>query len=224
MPAEERSALTRKYEARRAKCNAASVFGLFTQTWDELRRRCHGDPWIYTQKDPPGGDDLFGGKPLRHYCTTNLRNFVANLVHPQQRMLLVPSVADMEPHLQMAAALTTARVQSHVLRPMLRYRLRGPLTLSFTRSFAMKHPVMLVVAFAAADRPPAAFWPALMVLRLKRFWLEVGGASQKSLKLMCLLYDGDDDKDLEGLTLQQKGLARTWAEFLHAFIQIDGVR
>lgn len=224
MTEEERESLTKKYGARRAKCSTSSVFGLVTETWDELLAGFQGDPWIFTPSDPPGAEDLFGGKPLRQYCTKSLRNFVVDFARPRQRMFLVPSVADMEPHLQLAAALTIARVQEHMLRPLLRYELRGPLTVSFTRAFALKHREMLVVAYAAADRPPADFWPAIVVLRQKRFWTEVGNASQKSMKQMCLLYDDDADKDLEGLTLSQKGVARTWTEFVPKFIQIKGVR
>lgn len=225
MDAEERERCHQKYSRRRAACGRANIFGRVTGSWEDLLSALgnRGDPWIYIPQNPAEADELFGGQPLRKYCTNNLRNFVLRLAKPGLRMLLVPSAGDMPPHLQLAAALTTARVQEHVLRPLLQYRLRRPVTLAFTKAFCDKHPETVVVAFTAADRLVSDFWPAVNVLRLRRFWAEVEKVPKNSLKQLCLIYEDDTDDELHGLTERQVSVARSWTEFVHAHIEMRGV-
>ena len=83
-----------------------------------------------------GLDEVFGGKALRSYVTHDLRQYVQKTIAPRRRIILVGDVAQVPWHLQLAAGVLGARVQTQVLTPLLQYEPIPSLTLAFTKSFA----------------------------------------------------------------------------------------
>ena len=224
----EKSKIDRKTAKKKTMFASRCIFGETHLSWPKLLRSLGntGDPIIYVEPALSGGggflDQNLGGKPLREYIELSLNVFVSTTVAPLRRIMLVRDIVDIPLQMQLAAVFVRARVQQQIFVPLLQYSQKGPLVLSFTATFAMRHKDVVKVAKLASRRIVVSIpYPGVQVLPLVRFWNAVDKIDKKGLGQHCLIYLTEADVELQGISPTQASTARTFAEFMRAlaFVQ-----
>ena len=214
--------LLKTYADRRKKCSTSAVFGGQPASWQQLLRKLGGEPWVFSEEALPAHPQ-FGGRKL---WTDDAADFVRNLGRGLgRRIVLVKDAALIREELRFLAALVGAYVQEKLLIPLLRCRLRRPVTLAFTKRAAARHAQVVKLACVAATRPESPAFPAVRVLRRADLLQAIDDRMTKQDLLQhCLVYADDQDELLQGLTKQQTACARTFLEFLGTYVIVEGVR
>lgn len=224
MSSAERGKFAKRMAAKRRIWAGRCIFGNTTFTWTEVLRSLGGtgDPMIYIEPGvAPSGflDRDLGGKPLRDYTVPSIDAFVSSMVAPLRRIMLVRSVENISPEMQLAAAVTRARVQQQLLVPLLHFSQPGPLVLCFTAAFAREEKRTVTVAKRLA-RHHCQAWHPVQVSPLGRFWASVDAAGATAKRQHCLVYLADTDEELSGISAARASVARTFSEFMSAMMTV----
>ena len=214
--------LSKKYAAKRQMCFRQALFGGQPTDWPRLLQKLGGEPWVFSETALPVHRE-FGGKKL---STSNALDFVGNLGRGLgRRIVLVHDAASIQEDVRFVAALVGAYVQEKLLVPLLRYRLRCPVTLAFTKKVAAQHARIVKLAGVAATRPASPAFPAVRVLRCADLLQAIAECTTQRDKFQhCLVYADDKEEVVRGLTEQQTACARTFLEFLGSYVIVEGVR
>ena len=169
-----------------------------------------------------GLDEEYDGHPLRDDVRsgggTHLISYTSSRLLTNRRLILVSDISALSWPVQLAALITGARVQEHLLKPLLQYEPVQSCTLAFTSEFAKKHCLVVAMAKDASQRPVCeGTRPQVKVLKVKEFLAQAPKLKTRvgrpSARTWSLLYDQKSDAQLSNLTTQQASLARTFVEF-----------
>jgi hypothetical protein len=190
------------------------------------------DPWVWILEGSAQLDyQPAGGRPMSEVGTLDMQQFVRTAVHPDRRLILVPAVACIPRVVQMVAVLLGARVQEHILTPMLKYEGVKCLKLAFTKAFAIEFKNVVVgarlVAGAsqlAGGRSPRGSWN-IQVVKLQDIIGEMENCRENQIKARrmgcAILYEKIDDRELSTLSVPVLSAARTFSEFMKDFGKLD---
>jgi len=219
----------RKYNIIRSKFSARNVAPCnLEHTWHELLLSLGstGDPLIFADAGVLTArwrEKVFGGKPLQERLASSLKDFVAWMLAPCRRIILVKDAAEPPADIQFAALAVGARVQESLFTPCVRYiAKRREIILAFTLAFAQAKKSVVALAKSAHNR-------GFRVVTSKQFWERVDpllgdGRVKAAVSTCCFVYLTMEDDELKGLSAQRLQLARSFDEFMRSFGKVEPVR
>ena len=231
MDEQERARHMKRCSARREAFYAQYVFGDTQLSWSGLLKSMGnlGDPWVYVERRASQqgllDEDVGSGKRLREYCCAQaLHEYVESTASPMRRIMLASDISDLQWDFELAAVFVQARVQQHVLVPLMQYSQNGPVVLSFTRAFAQQEKSVVKVALAASRRLVDILQhPPVSVMPLRRFWQHFDQCSTRCARAQhSLLYLGIDDPEVQGLPQARASAAKTFTEFIRHTAVVRG--
>ncbi len=241
----KRAAVTRESTKRRARAANSCIQGWSRLSWKALRRKIGGEtPWVYVADadNLPGAklDARYGNTTLRDCATTDIVEWMQRAVHPDRRILLVPSIENIPWSVGLLAIIYGAHIREELLRPLIQFKLSHRCVMNFTAEFARAHREVARVAREAtvltyrlglqnasgrghSVQVQAPFLSIPLPKLLQEVWAKAKKAevNPRWVQEYSIIYEDFTDGVLQTLPTCAKKVARTFPEFLKAIGALD---